>query len=226
MRCRECNVDLPKEYTACPLCGAKVYDDEPQIQGIRLAEYPKVETEKYKRNPFTVFLVVWAVVSAISFALLKLNVVSNMIFASAFCIVPLLWTLIVRPATLKQLYKGNYIVMNIYPVILACAVFAKFGFIDKFSVFTRYMPVASLVIMLALMILIMRKPATSKRAAPYTVLMGISAVITCVISSLVFKVFVYEWLVVSLVSFFMLLLLIAKNKRETVEELKAKFSIQ
>ena len=226
MRCRECNVDLPKEYTACPLCGAETSEDDAKIGGIRLAEYPKVETEKYKRNSFTVFLVVWAVLSAVSFALFKAEIISSLVFACVFCLVPFIWTLIIRPLTVKQLYKGNFVVMNIYPVILACVVFCKFGFISAYSSFIRYLPVVCLVIMLALMILIIKNPAKSKRAAPYTVLICFFGVVLGVITSFVFKTFAYEWFIVSLVSLGMLLLLVAKNKREAIEEIKAKFSIQ
>lgn len=40
MRCRECNVDLSENYTKCPLCGSKAYDDESRIKGVSPAPYP------------------------------------------------------------------------------------------------------------------------------------------------------------------------------------------
>lgn len=39
MRCKHCNVDLAETYTLCPLCGEKVADEEPKLEGIKVAPY-------------------------------------------------------------------------------------------------------------------------------------------------------------------------------------------
>jgi len=125
MRCRECNVDLPDNYTACPLCGAMPSDDAVLIQGVRTAEYPKAKAEPFKRNPFPIFVAVWLGLSAISFLLYKLNMIEAYVSASVFCLIPCIWTLFIRPFLIKQLYAGNFIVMNLFPFALTCMVFQE-----------------------------------------------------------------------------------------------------
>lgn len=51
MRCRECNVDVSENYKKCPLCGSKVYDDEPRVKGIKAAPYPENVSVPETVNP-------------------------------------------------------------------------------------------------------------------------------------------------------------------------------
>ncbi|MCQ2461830.1 MAG: hypothetical protein MJ177_00315 [Clostridia bacterium] len=50
MRCKECNVDLAKEYTKCPLCGAAAVDEPPVIEDIETAPYPRYSDELLTRD--------------------------------------------------------------------------------------------------------------------------------------------------------------------------------
>lgn len=59
MRCKECNVDLPENYTLCPLCNNPASDDEVKIKGITAVPYPlnapdkEAEIKKVK-TPFSI----------------------------------------------------------------------------------------------------------------------------------------------------------------------------
>ena len=58
MRCKECNVDLPENYTLCPLCGSAAADEEVKIKGLKAVPYStepapeKTELKKIK-SPFS-----------------------------------------------------------------------------------------------------------------------------------------------------------------------------
>lgn len=43
MRCKECNVDLGEEYLKCPLCGTAAVSEEPLLEGVVSAPYPKYD---------------------------------------------------------------------------------------------------------------------------------------------------------------------------------------
>ncbi len=225
MRCRECNVDLPEEYTACPLCGGKVSDDAPLIDGITLAEYPKVKTEKYKRNPFTVFLAIWAVTIVAGILLFRFADVSEKIFALTVSLAPVLWTLIFRPLLVKQLYAGNYVVMNFFPAVFAGFLYCALT--DNFRYFILdFLPVVCIVVMVALLVIVFIQPKTSKRAAPYPVFMGVFAVIMGIVSVVTQKILPFSWIGVFVVSAGILVIVFCKGPEKVKEELKAKFSIQ
>lgn len=225
MRCRECNVDLPKEYTACPLCGGKVSDDKPLIDGIRLAEYPKVKTETYKRNPFPIFLGIWALTALVGIILYKKEILSVNIFAFVVSVVPALWTLVFRPLLVKQLYAGNYVMMNLYPAILGGFIFCALkNKLDYF--FASYFPTICVAVLVALTVIIFLQPKVCKRAAPYPVLTGTFSVVMCIVLAFTEKAVPFAWLGVLVVCIGILVILFCKSPKETKEELKAKFSIQ
>lgn len=50
MRCKECNVDLPEEYTKCPLCGAAAVSEPVVLEGIKTAPYPTYGEELLTRS--------------------------------------------------------------------------------------------------------------------------------------------------------------------------------
>lgn len=225
MRCRECNVDLPENYTACPLCGAKTHPDEPTIQGIRYSECPRVETEKYKRNPFFVFLGVWAVVAVAALVLLKVGVLTKMIAAGLCCVIPLLWTLVGRPLLVKQLYVGNFVVMNIWSALLTCFVFGKINNAVA-DTFAKDVPSCCLVILLALFVTVFAVSKHAKRAAPYAVLFGVGSLVGLIAVAVRFQLFAPIWLASAVLSGVLLVYLLVRYKAATKEELAAKFSIQ
>lgn len=225
MRCRECNVDLPKEYTSCPLCGGKVSEEAPLIEGIRLAEYPKVKTEPYKRNPFPVFIIIWALTVLTGIILYKTQMISENLFAFIISVVPAVWTLIFRPLLVRQLYAGNYVMMNLYPALLGGFVFCLLKEkLDYF--FTCFFPVAVVAVLVALTVIIFLQPKVCKRAAPYAVLTGILSVIMCVVLVFINKTVPFAWLGVLVICIGILVILFCKSPKETKEEIKAKFSIQ
>ncbi len=225
MRCRECNVDLPKEYTSCPLCGGKVSDDKPLIEGITLAEYPKVKTEPYKRNLFPVFLIIWALTALAGIILYKTAIISENIFAFVISIVPAVWTLIFRPLFVRQLYAGNYVMMNLYPALFGGFVFCLLkSKLDYF--FTCFFPIVIVAMLVALTVIIFLQPKVCKRASPYAVLTGTLSVIMSIIFAFIQKSVPFAWLGVLVICIGILVILFCKSPKETKEELKAKFSIQ
>ena len=225
MRCRECNVDLPEKYTACPLCGAKAYSDEPKIGGIRHSEYPEVQTEKYVRNPFPVFLMIWALVSAVSFVLFKKETVDANLFSLLVSIVPMVWTLVLRPIHVKQLYFGNYAVVNLYPAALCGFIYCLIKGALNFY-FVSFLPAVFILVLFALLVIVFARPKVSKRAAPYFVLsLAVSIVAEIGVAVSGYDV-LNAWLVVMLVCILSLVFLLCKSPEETKEEIKAKFSIQ
>lgn len=53
MRCNKCNVDLPENYTRCPLCGSAPVDCETKIKGMIAVPYsdlPVTPTEKNEKE--------------------------------------------------------------------------------------------------------------------------------------------------------------------------------
>ena len=221
MRCRECNVDLPETYTACPLCGGKATPDAPVIEGIRTAEYPKVKTEPYKKNPFNIFIIVWLAAGVLSAILF-----STSIAAAVICAVPCIWTLVFRPLCVKQLYAGNYIVMNLFPFALASVVFSKLQYESLQPAFTVYLPVCCIAVLVALTVLILAKPKSAKRAAAYPVLFAVLSVAVGIVTAVKTAAVPFLWLGVIVLCVCILALLFFMNPKAAKEELKAKFSIQ
>ena len=225
MRCRECNVDLPKEYTSCPLCGGKVSEDEPLIEGIAFAEYPKVKTEKYKRDPFLVFLAVWAVFSASAVVLFKAGKVDSNVFALLVSLVPLVWTLIFRPLTVRQPYEGNYVIMNLFPLALGGFLYCLIKQAMSYF-FVTVLPLAFVLVLAALLVVVVIRPKNAKRASSYAVLSGISGVAAEIAVVIAGYDFLNAWLIEIFICAVILVILFCRWPKETKEELKAKFSIQ
>lgn len=225
MRCRECNVDLPKEYTVCPLCGGKASDDEPLIGGIRYSEYPKVKTEAYKRDPFPIFIIIWALCSAVSFVLFKTETINANVFSLLVSVVPMVWTLVFRPVMVKQLYAGNYVMINLYPIALCGFLYCLIKGAMNFY-FVSFLPVVFIIILLALTVVVFAKPKICKRAASYYVLSGVVGVVAEIGVAIAGYDLLNAWLIVILVCIAILTFLFCKEPGKTKEELKAKFSIQ
>lgn len=226
MRCKNCNVDLPNEYTHCPLCNEKAADEEAQIKGIRIAEYPKVETKPYKRSRFLKFLVLWAVAAVISLVLFKINVINSVGFAVAATLPPCVWTLFVRPFKVKQLYKGNYIVMNFYSLALMFSLYS-FASTEKITeAVTTYLPLISIIVITALGVYMFVNPKDNKRAAPYPIFIGALSIVGIIATLIMQSQFSVYWFVSLCISAILLVYLLAVNGNATKEELKAKFSLQ
>ena len=226
MRCRECNVDLPDIYCVCPLCNSKTFDDAPLIKDVCTDEYPEFELKKQKINPFAVFVVLWAVCSVASAVLFKLGLISEWFLATGICTLPCIWTLIVRPVAVKQLYSGNFIVMNFYSFGLFCAFISFIKERTLQACFTNYLPLCFVVVMTALFVVIFVDFKNCKRSSSYSVLGSILSVTMFVICFIKYQSFAYMWLVSFAVSVIMLIFLFCVKPYETKEELKAKFSIQ
>ncbi len=226
MRCRECNVDLPENYTICPLCNSKTYDDAPLIEGVRTAEYPKVKIKKHKRNPFPFFLALWISCALLSIVLFRIGVIDKWILATGICLLPCIWTLIVRPITVKQLYSGNFVVMNFYSFALVCAFVS---YIEEGSLqicFKSYLPVCFILVMTALIAVIFVDFKNCKRASSYAVLGILLSMIMLAVCFIKYHIFAYLWLVAIGINAVILIFLLCIKNYETIEELKAKFSIQ
>lgn len=220
MRCINCNVDLPDEYSNCPLCGGKASPEAPVLEGIRTAEYPKVCTEPEKKNPFKIFLIIWAASCLVSlFFSLELA-------ALVLCLVPFIWTLVFRPIFVKQLYAGNFIVMNLLPLTLASFVYSSITYGDMLPAIVGFMPISCIAVLVALTVLVIAKPKKSKRAAAYPVLFTVLSVILGITAYVKAHSVPFLWLGVIVISACVLGLIFFMNPKAAKEELKAKFSIQ
>lgn len=226
MRCKNCNVDLPEFYTACPLCGEKTTPDEPVIKGILTAEYPKVKTEPNKKNPFLIFLIIWAAVGVISLLLNKFDIINDLSCGMVICAVPAIWTLFLRPVFVKQLFPGNYEIMNFYPFALASVVYSKISFGSTDMAITTYLPLCCLAVMIALAVIILLNRKESKRAASYPVLMLPVSVIGLIVSVTKNAGFPAYWVAAIIVCVLIFVAIYIANPKEVKEELEAKFSIQ
>lgn len=226
MRCRECNVDLPETYAVCPLCGKAASNDPPVLEGIRTAEYPRVKTEPYKRNPFPVFVGIWLGLSVLSLAMSALDIISQAVAAAVICAVPCIWTLIFRPLLVKQLYAGNFIMMNLLPFALTSIVFSYLNYGSILPALMGYLPVCCITVLVALTILILAKPKKSKRAASYPMLTGASGILAGIATACASDSVPFLWIAVTVLCICILALLFFINPQATKEELKAKFSIQ
>lgn len=226
MRCNECKVDLPEFYKKCPLCGCESTNEEPMIPDIMTAEYPKVKTEPVRINPFPVFIIIWAVFSVLSFILFKKNIINNSAFVIISSLPPVIWTLFLRPIFIRQYYKGNYIVMNLfsfgYTLLLAEIVLnLSAEYLNIFSVTFVSFIIVGLFIM---------NETTNKehmhRIAPYCVLLLFYSIISALLIFLFKDIIPYLWLIPILLCVFAFIRAYKKSGFRTIEELKAKFSIQ
>ena len=226
MRCRECNVDLPETYTACPLCGTKASPDAPVIEGIRTAEFPKLEAAPFKKDPFRVFAGIWLAVSALCLILSGIGFISKLLAAGIICTVALVWTLIGRPLFVKQLYAGNFIVMNWLPLALFSVAVSKIQYESIVPALMGYLPMCSIAVLFALTVLILVKPKRAKRAAAYPVLFAVLSVVAGIVTAVKGEQMPFLWLAVIVLCACILALLLFMNPTATKEEIKAKFSIQ
>lgn len=226
MRCADCNVDIPEIYNKCPLCGSKSSDIAPLIPGIITAEYPKVKTQPKKINVFPVFILIWLLTSAFAFLLNNTGIISDTVFGLIFTLIPLLWTLIGRPLFVKQGFKGNYIVMNFYTLNLAAIVFGSiFGRNERYYMLALPTIVMALIVFLYIFTEITERNNVYK-TAPYTVLFIVYCIVAGIISFIITRLNPIIWILPVLCCVFVLALAYHSNPQKTINELKAKFSIQ
>ncbi len=226
MRCRECNVDLPETYTTCPLCGTKASADPAVIKDIRVAEYPKLAPQPFKKDMFRVFVCIWSAISVLCIILCKIGLISQMLTAGIVCTIALVWTLIGRPVYVKQLYAGNFIVMNWWPLALFSVAISKIQYGSILAALICYLPMCSIAVLVALTVLILVKPKNAKRAAAYPVLFIILSVIAGIVTAVKGNHMPLLWLAVIVLCVCIIALLLFMNPKATKEEIKAKFSIQ
>ena len=146
--------------------------------------------------------------------------------AIVLCAVPFIWTLVFRPVFVKQLYAGNFIVMNLLPLSLASFVYSSIRYGDMLPALVGFMPVSCIAVLVALTVLIIAKPKKSKRAAAYPVLFAVLGVILGITTFIRFHSVPFLWLGVIVISACVLGLVFFMNPEAAKEELKAKFSIQ
>ena len=225
MRCRECNIDLPENYTACPLCGAKTYADEHKIKGIRYSECPKVKTQKYRPSAFPFFLALWAITAIVGFVLQKMNVIDAVQAAFVYSVLPLLWTLIGRRLFVRQLHGGNYIIMNIWSLTFFAFVLGK-AYEAPADGFVTAVPIGVMCILLSLLFSALIDKQHGHRCAPYAVLTGAGSVLALAVIGIKYGTFAPLWLCALGASAFVLGVLVLRYKTRATEEIKAKFTIQ
>ncbi len=226
MRCRNCNIDLPESYKVCPLCGEKAYDDQPLIEGIKTAEYPNLNVKKSYPNPFTVFSVIWLAIIALSAVLGALKIITPICSVLCVSVSAVIWTLILRPIFVKQLYAGNFIMMNFFPLSLMFIATEKVIYASTAKSFALYIPLTAIVLLFALSVLITVKPKSRKRAISYPVLMLFVSITASIIYALCEFSLGYCWYITTFVCIIIIAFLFIKDKDKVKEELKAKFSIQ
>ena len=224
MRCRKCNVDIAEEYIRCPLCCSEAFNDEPLINGIVTAEFPRITEKKKTLNLFPVFLAVWAVVGVISVILHKTGLMTDFSASLMFSVVPFIWTLILRPLFIRQFYKGNYIVMNFYPMALFICVYGYFSELD-FSFYSFYLAAVTFIVCFLLFVYVLFRKKDSVRSSSYFVLLTAFSAIFILVG-FINSSFDSAWIYPIIISVAGILLLFSRYNTSLFEELKAKFSIQ
>lgn len=225
MRCRECNIDLPENYTACPLCGAKTHADEHKIKGIRYSECPKVATEKYKPSAFPFFLALWAVAGIIGWCLQKLNIIDAVQAAFVYSILPLLWTVLGRRIFVKQLHGGNYVIMNIWSLTFFAFLLGKAMHVPVDG-FATAVPIGVMFVLVTLLICALIDKKHGHRSAPYAVLTGAGSLLGLLVIGIKEGFFAPLWLGALIASAVVLGILLIRYKKKAAEEIKAKFTMQ
>lgn len=225
MRCRECNIDLPANYTACPLCGAKTSPDEHKIPGIRYSECPKVKTEKYKPSAFPFFLALWGASIVVGLILKNFNIIDAVQAAVVYSVLPLLWTAIGRRFFVKQLHGGNYIIMNVWSLTFFAFVLGK-ALQMPADGFATGVPIVVTILLGALLLTALLDKQHGHRNAPYAVLTGVFSLVAILVIALKEGFFAPMWLAVLGASAVVLVVLLLRYKDRTKEEIKAKFTIQ
>ncbi|MBE6812419.1 MAG: hypothetical protein E7523_06005 [Ruminococcaceae bacterium] len=225
MRCRECNVDLPENYTACPLCGAKTSPDEHKIKGIRYSECPKVKTEKYKPSVFPFFLALWAVAGIAGLILQHFQIIDAVQAAFVYSALPLLWTVIGRRLFVKQLHGGNYIIMNIWSLTFFAFVLGK-AMDAPADGFATGVPIAVMFTLASLLICAIIDKKHGHRCTPYAILTGAGSLLGLVVIAIKESMFAVLWLGALGISALVLVILLCRYKERAKEEIKAKFTMQ
>ena len=225
MRCRDCNIDLPENYTACPLCGAKTYADEHKIKGIRYSECPKVKTEKYRPSAFPFFLALWAVAGIVGLVLQKLNVLDAMQAAFVYSAVPLVWTLVGRCLFVKQLHAGNYVIMNIWSLTFFEMMLGRANNVPL-NGFATAVPNVVIFVLIAVLICALIDKKHGHRNAPYAVLTAAGSLLAMAVIGIREGFFAKLWLAALGASVIVLGILLLRYKKKAAQEIKAKFTIQ
>lgn len=226
MRCTNCNADLPEFYKKCPLCENAATDTPPLIPGIATAEYPRVKTQPKRLNVFPVFLIVWLAVSLVGILLLKLSFINEGGFAAIFMLLPLLWTAIGRPLFVKHYFSGNYILMNFYSLSLAALSFGLAS--DEKELFSciSLSLVATIIPLSLLAFLLLGSREEIYRASPYAILLTAYSLICAVVFFVITGLAALIWLLPAVSSLVLLLTAKKLSPEKSIQEIKAKFSIQ
>lgn len=162
MRCKECNVDLGENVDVCPLCHAKAVQENPVLEGIRVAEYPdygELRPLKYyikKNDVYFGKYVMWAVL-ALSAAVLLISFLTSRLLLGAYTILPAIYSVAALTYFLTSIIsKKNGVRSAIYLITLAIfsLIIVAMGYITTHETSTTFYALGStLLSLLGLMIL-------------------------------------------------------------------------
>lgn len=162
MRCKQCNVDLGENVDVCPLCHAKAVQENPVLEGIRVAEYPdygKLRPLKYyikKNDVYFGKYVMWAVL-LLTAAVISVSILTEKLSLGAYTVLPAIYSLsaVVYFAT-SLISKKNGVRSAIHLIALAVfsLIIVAVGYITTRETSTIFYALGSaLLSLLGLMIL-------------------------------------------------------------------------
>ncbi len=162
MRCSQCNVDLGENVTVCPLCHAKAVQENPVLEGLRVAEYPKygkLRPLKYyikKNDVYFGKYVMWAVL-ALTVAVISVSFLMSKMSFGVYTVLPALYSLSAVVYFVTSLIsKKNGVRSAIYLITLAVfsLIIVAVGYIATHETATIFYALGSaLISLLGLMIL-------------------------------------------------------------------------
>lgn len=226
MRCKSCNVDLSEGAKKCPLCGEPAVNEEPVLQGLQTAYYPKVKYKKPMPNFNLIFVVVW-VLASLGVFIFDLFCSNGDYTYSLFTVtlIPCIWSLLLRPMYTSKYYFGRYLVTDViflipWAIVLCAKMFNNLQVAFSF--------VAPAILIAALLIFMFEAIFVKKdrvNAPIFVVMVGGLSAVMLVISLFIKDILWVAYLVPVALSVFVLILLWALEPKKVRQELKARLHI-
>ncbi len=223
MRCKSCNVDLSEGAKKCPLCGEIAVNEEPVLQGLQTAYYPKVKYKKPMPNFNLIFVIVWLLASLGVFIFDLLFSKGDYTYSLfTVILIPCIWSLMLRPMYTSKYYFGKYLLTDLVFLIPWIIVLFRKMFGDFKIAFSLAVPALLVAALLIIMIeaLFVKKDRTN--APVFIILICIISIIMLVISLFIKNIVWQSYFIPITFSVFVLVLMWALEPKKVGQELKAR----
>lgn len=143
MRCTECNVDLSEDVRACPLCGTKAANTRVVLYKEKTAEYPEIKYKPFKRNYSAIYFLICLVICAAIAVIERLYDTNTDIALLAAFISPCAWAVFLRPFIRKNMYLGDYLLVDLFFLSLLMLYISQFVMQNFSSALSEGIPFSS-----------------------------------------------------------------------------------